>query len=173
MQLPENSYWGQLIEVGLDMVGQKQTSAMKLTFDIIHEANGNADNGWSPLSQPARRSIFLWLSEAACEMSNRQLDSIGFNGGFRDPQFDQELTDGIELICTHEEYNNKTQERWTLAKWDNDRERTPPDDNTIRTLEARYKTQMSASKKPAGVPPAPPNTPDPALQQKGKDGIPF
>jgi len=160
----EGRYLGTCKDLGMD------TSVNKtLLLDVIFEVSQIASNGnWEQVS-PFDRHVRIYLSPAAWPMSQQKLDSLDFNGDFRNPEI---TTEWVELICKHEDYKGQTRERWELAEWGNQERLAPPDDE-LRKLSARYKTAQAANKKPPGKPAAPPvQGPDDVPGYEDKD-IPF
>ncbi len=160
--LDQNSYFGRLIDAGLTVIGEKQTPAMVLTFEITHQAQSGK---WDPITE-VRRDVAFFLTEKARDTSFSDLMKIGFNGDMEAPKFAQDLTDGTELSVEHETYNGKTSERVRIAKLKPaGRERKPPAKDVARLLAAQFKQAAASSARPSTPPPmAPPAMPahDPA-----------
>jgi len=92
---------------------------------------------WRSLQPQPRRRMRFFLTEKAFGRSRRLLVILGFNGSFRDPQFDQAtLQKGATWICKHKFENNKTFEEWHL---ETEEEPTPPADDVIDQLDQLWK----------------------------------
>ena len=138
-----------------DTRGQNNTPFMVVTVEVTHiVANGD----WQELPSCGVRDLWLAMSDAAWPYTEKKLVALGFNGDFRAPEFDLSAKDGwVELVCEHQQYEGQTKERWSLASW-GDRERTPPADDVMRALTAKWEHgRQQFSERPA--PPAPPAMP--------------
>ena len=150
----EGTYNGQCVDIGPD------TSSKGTPFiDIVFNVQLIASNGsWNDLDQPIDRHVRIYLSAAAWDQSITKLASLSFNGDFKNPKI---TDDWVALECTHDEYLGKPTEKWELADWGGSSERKAPDDNTLHTLNARYKTAITANKKPTTKPPTSKRSPVP------------
>jgi len=160
----------------LDTCGQKASPLLRVHIQVNHYAQ---DEQWIPLDQPEQRELRLFLTDGAWPYTEKKLRALGFNGDFDEPRFAGEA---INAICKHragkDENAGKTFEDWDLAEWGESREAQPPDRETVRLLERKWKTAEATDKKPAGQPAAPPRTPAPAAasatrETNGADDIPF
>ena len=152
--MAEGPYWARVLDGQCIEVGQKQTPCMTVECEITHRA-GNDE--WIGLHSPAKRTLRLFLSDAAWPYTEAKLKKLGFNGSFGDPSFAGEaVTEGLELVCKHEHNDGKTYERWELADYGGNGETVQPPDDVLRRLSARWKTSQAASAKPAGRPKTPP-----------------
>ena len=116
---------------------QKGTLSVEVTFDVMGH----------------KKVIHFYLSEKAEEKSMRLLAELGFNNNWEAMAFaDVE----VELQCKHEEYNNKTQERWNF--WGANQS-APIDINKAKSLSARFKSVAG---------PAVPRPTSPPVMPKGK-----
>jgi hypothetical protein len=147
MLAQEGLYNGQCKEIGPN-TSSKGTPFIDITFDIMLVA---ANGAWDDLDPPLTRHLRIYLSDAAWSQSLDKLKTLGFNGDFQNPKITEEW---VELECKHEEYNGRMGEKWELANWGGGADRKAPDENTLRVLSARYKTSVSANKKPTKKPPA-------------------
>ena len=144
MLMDPGDYFGKLVEAGTDTIGDKNTPLIYLTFEITHQGK---DGAWYPLTQPTRRAVRWFLSDAAWPHTESKLRRIGFDGNFNVPNFDPDLSNtGAALQCTHQVYNNQSREQWDIAK-----DHKPPSEDTLGLLSARY--QNNAPPKPLGSPP--------------------
>lgn len=153
MLTDEGNYHGNLINGVMDTAKSSGEAVMQLLFQVEYYAsNGN----WARLDQPLQRTVWVSLSRNALPYAEQKLAVLGFQGDYGDPQFvnpdDSTKPVSVALICRHETYENKDREKWDLVKWGEQREATPPDDNTIRTLNQKWRTSQSASQAPAGEP---------------------
>lgn len=139
MMLPEGSYLAQNPVGGMDTRGANNTPFMVVALDIVY---GSRDGSWHELQEPAKRSLWLATTDGAWPYTEKKLRAMGFNGDFREPEFIVPADDNgaawVEVICRHEEYEGKIREKWELAKW-GDQDRTPPADDVIRKLQAKWK----------------------------------
>lgn len=153
MLTEEGTYFGNLVEAKSVTIGDKKTSALSITFEITHQADGDQ---WADID-PFMREVLVWLSDKAWDFSQRRLAAMQFNGNFQDPQFDPVMTEkGTQLICSHGKYQGRDQENWVLACWNEKRERGEPSVDEMRKLAARWGMDATAAKLPAGKPSAPP-----------------
>jgi hypothetical protein len=100
--------------------------------------------------------VTFWLSEKAFERSQRELNRLGFNGDFENPQFS--ATGPFTLLLRHETYKGKLQPQWNLAGVT---ER--PDPTKLAIVSLRLKAARAASPPPAPCVPTttPPASPAP------------
>jgi hypothetical protein len=103
--------------------------------------------------QPDRRTVWLYLSEAAREFTLDKLQRLGFNGDFSRPDFGDEMKSGIEVVCEHDTFDGKLREKWQL-KGGGQIEHTAPCADIIRKLNAMYAARNRQPKAtPASVTP--------------------
>ncbi len=170
------TYHGTLIE-GVPCKTQKGTDQIVLRFDITLMWDGT---NWQSMQIDDRR-VYLSLSGAAWSYTERKLLSLGFNGDFLAPGFDQAIvTKGTQLECTENNYGGKISERWDLLGFGGGGEIERMPEGEARKLNARWKTSVSRQTKPEGAPAAPPPAqPAPAAASGGPSaaevdaGIPF
>lgn len=137
-------------------------------FDVNHVANGS---DWAEIA-PARRSVFISLSEKAWPYSKDKLVRLGFNGNFDEPRFSAGV--GVELECKHEIYEGRGGEKWELAGGSKEWEPIKPDQS--RLWAAKWKAETAPPPaKPAGRPAAPPRpaAPERVAAAVDESGIPF
>lgn len=129
----------------------KGGAQMAILFNVAYVAAGA---GWNAFDPPIDRTVYLSLSDAAWQYTEQKLKGLGFNGNFDDPEFSEESArDGVELICREEDYNDKKQEKWDLAKWG---EKEKPAADIIKRFEAKWRSSVGGSARPAGRPTTPP-----------------
>jgi hypothetical protein len=153
MALQPNLYFGKLVDAHLGAIGQAETPAMVLIFDLTHAATASE---WAALSQPVRREVKLWLSQNAKEKTFADLRAIGFNGDWDAPKFAADLYEGAELDVTNEVYQGKTQDVVRLRKLAPAANNKPVAADLKRTLAAQFKTSSGAAAKPSTPPPSRP-----------------
>jgi len=177
MLLATGSYLARSPEGCMDTRGSNNTPFMVVTLDVCHVA---AAGQWQELTTPVQRSLWLATTDAAWPYTEKKLRALGFNGDFRAPEFTIPVDNGdegwVQLICDHETYEGQTREKWGLAKW-GDQERTPPADDVMRRLKAKWEQdgQQYSESPAAPVPPdmprntrapqAPPQAPAPGARQ--------
>lgn len=157
------TYHGVVREITPSVTKQKQSPQMSIKVEVQFRANGSS---WEAVDS-AERWIHLSMSGRAAEYTMRKLDAIGFNGDFNDPKVSADaMSDnaGIDLICKHETYNGKPQERFELPF--DDFEPTPLDATGIRQMNELWRQRncgaATVAAKPKPRPSAPPSRPPPA-----------
>ncbi len=154
--LAPGSYFGKLIDAGLESVGKNSTPAFGMLFAITHVAENGA---WAAITE-VRRNIQLFMTDAAREYALADLRKLGFDGNFDSPKFDTDVHEGLEISLWHEVYEGKTQEKLKIARLKQTHERKPVADDVKRTLQALYK---GSAPKPVVPAPAPsPRVPAPS-----------
>ncbi len=154
--LDENSYFGKLVDAGLTVIGEKQSPAMVLTFEITHHAQSGK---WEPITE-VRRDVGFYMTEKAKDIAFADLMKLGFNGDMEHPKFAADLSEGTELSVEHESYNGKTSEKVRIAKLKTTREKKPVAKDVARLLAAQFKQAAASSARPTAPPPmAPPAQP--------------
>lgn len=150
----EGTYYG-TPKLGTTGAASTGTPQMVVDFNVTHIADGG--DGWTEI-QPITARVYLFLSTGAWEYSEKKLKAMNFNGDFDNPGFQCE---GIALVCKHEVHNSKTKEKWDIGGG----EVKKADDNTIRSLTAKWKgaAKPSAAPKPPGKPAAPAAAKKPAM----------
>lgn len=146
--LNPGTYLGRMIDCGQSESKEKKTPYFWIEFKIEYEAVNGA---WEPIA-PTNRDLNFYLSEGAWDISIANLKSLGWNGNLELPQFNPEVSTGINLECTHEDYKGKMQERWALPYAG--RDRAPLDRTAQRALQAKISKEFK--ERPAGAPTAPP-----------------
>lgn len=107
-----------------------------------------------------KKVVSFWLSDAAIESSLKQLETLGFNRNFADPQFSKK---GPHLLTLKfEDYKGRQQERWQLKYVGQ-----PIARDQIERLNARARAMGGPPPRPVGAPPAAPapSAPPPAVSQ--------
>lgn len=150
--LPPNLYFGKLIDAHLGAIGQNETPAMVLSFELTHAAT---DKDWQAIN-PTRRNVQLWLTDGAKEKTFADLRALGFDGNWDDPKFAADLYDGTDLDLTHDTYKGKNQEVVRIRKLRPAMDHKPVAADLKRTLAAQFKNAASMSAKPSTPPPARP-----------------
>jgi len=148
-------YLGRMTECGQSESKEKKTPYFWIEFKIEYVA---VNRTWEPID-PTSRDINFYLSEGAWDISIANLKSLGWNGNLESPQFSPEVSTGINLECTHEDYKGKMQERWSLPYAG--RDRAPLDRAAQRALQAKLAKEFKD--RPAGAPMAPPPAAVPAV----------
>lgn len=117
---------------------------------IVDESE--AEPRYVELPDPKKRTVFLYLTDAAKEITMERLASIGFNGDFDNPRFSQAIqdADGLEVICKNETYEGKTRDRWSLpgGAGSGGIEHKPVDELAKRRLKDEYANKFG---KAAGI----------------------
>lgn len=154
----EGSYFGPLVSMESVEVGQNSTPAFVMTWSLTHKAvNGQ----WHTI-EPFEAKTFQFLSQGAYAISFEQLEGMGFNGDFTAPELDPIYTEkGTTLVCSHEDYQGKTRERWKCATWGEGSPKALSREKA-ELLTAKYRQEHAP--KPSGKPAAPsvPKTEEPA-----------
>ena len=133
--------------------GTKGAAQFVLSFQITHISK---DNAWVDVT-PFMRHVYVYLSEAAWETSQKKLESLGFNGLFNNPDFSAETKQGVQLTCSHETYEGKVRDKWELANWGGTEIKRASAD-IVRQLQAKWKAKAkpAAPAKTAAKPMAKP-----------------
>lgn len=133
----EGIYYGVCSECAMD-TSKNGTELVDIVFDISMMAvNGQ----WVSVGESFKRHVYIYLTDAAWEMSKRKLEALQFNGNFEIPQITNE---GVNLQCSHETYNNKLRDRWELLDF-GERDRVPPSKVVLGKLTARYQNDAAPS----------------------------
>lgn len=164
--LESGTYIGQLFAAGMDK-NKNDTPFLFIEFQLTYQAVAGE---WKTINGDIKREVRIYLSDAARNsgVPQQKLQTLGFNGDFARPQFDPKVSsDGVQLVCTHEQYtdnsgNQKTAERWDLANWGGSRERQDVGGDTLRELNSWWKVENQPPA-PAGAPPPPPSQPAAAV----------
>jgi len=147
--MSEGNYYG-TIKKAVTSQSKNGKPQICITFDVTHFANGG---DWEPLSSNQERTVFLFLTDAAWEYTEKKLMGLGFNGDFDDPQFTEQ---NATLECTVELYEGKEREKWDISGGGYEPERAPTD--VIRTLNAKWRSRAgtpATTPKPNGRPESP------------------
>lgn len=149
--LQAGRYFGRLQSWTTTQSGQKKTPTVALEFEIDNEA---VDGQWRPIT-PTKRTVYVYLSDAAWDISIDKLNALGFNGDFGlGMNFgDGAKADGVELQCKIDEYEGNPREKWELTNWGGGFDHEPAPEGVIRQLNAKWKNAASA--KPTGKPSSP------------------
>lgn len=139
MSMDPGKYHGTL-KSGVVTVSQaKKTPQFALVFDVTHWWDGAA---WQALNPSVERTMYLAMSDGAWEYSERKLKTLGFDENFESPGFDPEvMNQGVELLCAHENYEGKIQERWELANWGGSANLEPAPSDVVRMIAAKWKAR--------------------------------
>ena len=134
-----------------------------LTFEVI----GKADGGDVPANY--ERSVFRVITDKTVDYVMQDLDQLGFSGEkFGDLDVAESGVWDIRgqefaFSCTHEEYDGKHHERWSLARDGGTMQHTPLESKEVRQLDALFGRELKARKKQAAysepAKPEPPKKP--------------
>lgn len=109
--LEEGIYYMASVDVGYGESSKKSTPYVWITGEVTH---GSVQGEWKELPIPREKTIYLYTSDKAFPISEKQLIKIGFNFDMDNPAITTE-SGGIEVECVHDEYEGKVRERWSLA----------------------------------------------------------
>lgn len=137
---------------GAKTVVSKGKEVMVVEFKIMHVAVGDQ---WQPCPDPPTRSIWMYLTDAAREHTDKKLVALGFNGDFENPTFAETRPN---LVCRHETYNGTVRDKWELADWGGGGGEEI-DTATALRLKADWDARHNKPAVPSGMP-APPPTGD-------------
>ncbi|TAK94535.1 hypothetical protein EPO05_06240, partial [Patescibacteria group bacterium] len=151
----EGLYSGLRVGQGLGESKDKKTPYVYVEFEIRHIAvNGN----WRPVPSPEKRTVMMYLTDGAWPSTCQKLDSLGFKGDLKNPQFDEATANqGVELRCRHEPYTNpntgktRTNEKWELEGWGEQSHSPISDLSKLDVFAARYRQEKANT----GAPPPP------------------
>ena len=159
MRYEPGIYIGAFQQAGVEIMGEKQTPFMCLTFQITHRVRGTE---LEPLydEECATRDVRLCLNDNSIEYTEPKLAAMGFNGNYENPTFSEAIeSDSVRLICME----NGKYEDWSIAGLMNgQRERKPAPKDLLRTLNAKWKAHQGGFK---GSPNTRPTTNEEAKRQ--------
>lgn len=138
----------------------KKTPYFALKFNIL----ARVENEQEYPVDPGERTVYLYLSEAALDMSVDVLSHLGYDKDslkFLDPSqqgFFNFAGKTCDLWCKIEEYQGKEKEKWSVSMPRGPV--APPDEKELRRLDSLFGKAIRARRGP-GVPAAsPPPTPE-------------
>jgi hypothetical protein len=152
--LAPNTYFAKPIGCSVEESGDNKTPTFVVDLAITHEAKGGE---WAPIGEE-KRTLYLYLSDAAWPYAAKDLERLGFNGDFERPAISK--IEGFEVKCVQEMYQGKTKEKWSLAR-EGEREKKPASKDALRLLAAKWKNAAPAPR-PSSAPPKPALPPAPA-----------
>jgi hypothetical protein len=117
---PCGIYYGMLenFEIGMSSpkTGEPKPVAV-LTFRVLHR---KVNEDWVSIEPSFTRYVTLYLTPEGKKYTFEKLQKLGYTGSLAEGQldrFDPEILQGIELICEHETYNDRSVERWSAFCW--------------------------------------------------------
>lgn len=129
MRYEPGIYIGAFQQAGVEIMGEKQTPFMCLTYQITHRVRGTE---LEPLydEECATRDVRLCLNDNSIEYTEPKLAAMGFNGNYENPTFSEAIeSDSVRLICME----NGKYEDWSIAGLMNgQRERKPAPKDLLR-----------------------------------------
>lgn len=150
--LEAGDYFGQLKQWGIDEPKEGKTPSIWLEFNVSHVS---AKGAWVETGEQ-KRTIYLFISDAAWPYTMEKLNRLGFNGNFGTMDFGDEAKNrGVQLTCRHEEYKGKSREKWDLFYEGGSASYTEASPDTIRRLNAKWKAQSTPAPASKPKPPAP------------------
>lgn len=123
---------------------------LKIDFALTHRADNEQ---WISIGAAESRSIRLFVSDKAYSYTEAKLVELGFNGDFLNPQFSTP-EEVYQLVCVHEMYEGKSQEKWDLAGSGGSEGKSVTEE-TIRDLSARWSSAHAQAPIPASAPAMP------------------
>lgn len=162
--LSEGLYFGKRTRHGHG----KANTGTPYIFVEFELCNIAVNGAWSPMPAPQKRTVTMYLTPSARETTIAKLDSLGFNGNFKAPEFAAETaTEGVELRCRHEPYTNpetgltKTNEKWELENWGGggSLEHKPIEDESILDVWTAQYAQAKGGGATSTAPPMQPAAP--------------
>lgn len=110
---PEGIYQGIVTGADYGKRGSNGTNSFRINFKCVARRERGQ---WVPLSEAIDAPVYLYTSERAWEYTEAKLEKLGFNGDFRNPQFDDAAYEkGVVLECRHEDYRGEKQVRWDIS----------------------------------------------------------
>jgi hypothetical protein len=159
MPLPEKgTYFAELMSA---IVSEgKSCPQFVLSLSITHISKNGT---WKALPGSFLRHVYIYLSDKSWETSQKKLESLGFNGDFCNPDFSDKIkNEGVELTCTHQQYEGEWRDKWELANWGGTEVKRASSD-IVRQLQAKWKAKAGAKPAaPKSNPPPPPQDDDPS-----------
>ena len=158
MLIEQGRYRGVICDHGFNKTSTDKDQLV-LTFSLIGKLDPSRPDAMDP-APDANRSIFRVLTEKTIDYAIQDLRGIGWRG---DSFAELDLASGgnaslcgteIDVLCTHEDYQGKVQERWSLAGR-RGLELKPADSKTVMRLDAKFGKllkQKPATAQPLGVP---------------------
>lgn len=129
-----------------------------LEFNIVSQAS---EGKWNPIAHSEKRTVFMYLSEGAMEISLRQIGELGFIGDTLDQlMLPDDRKINVQFECKHEVYDNKPREKWTVYGARRTMEHKPIEGNVIRALNAHWQKARPSARPMIPPPPSANNAPD-------------
>jgi len=141
-------YLAQKVMVAVGVSKSKKSPQFEITMNITHQVEAGEWKSVEPLQE---RTIYLSLTDGAWPYTQKKLETLKFNGDFKNPDITDEF---FAVNCEHDTYMNKTREKWDISGTVTS-ETEPPASDVLRALQDKWKT----STKPTGTPPPVPAPP--------------
>lgn len=149
---PEGDYSAVIVK-GITTKAQTGNPQMAVLLHITHDASNGE---WRQLNEIIERNLYIALTDSAMPYAEQKLKTLGFNGDFGQPEF---AIKAVAVICTHDDYQGKTRERWDLREWGEKPDAERADDDVVRQLNAKWKARQANAQRNA--PPAVDSAPSP------------
>lgn len=173
-------YWGKITQQALGESKEKKTPFFALRFMVLGKIDPADPNGELIACEKYERTINMYITEGTIEFVTRDLGRLGFEGDsfrFLDPNtpgFHDFTNTEAAFYCSHEEYEGKAREKWSLAKEGGAKlEVEPLETKQVRTLDNLFGKHLKGLKKQA-TPKSEAKKPEPvAAGAAPTDDIPF
>jgi len=163
MLMPQGSYQAILRGAVMDTANTGNPQ-MVVKFDVNYFFDPSTQ-AWRETPANTVRSLYMSFSQAALPFSQKKLESLGFNGDFKSPEFAM-TNQPVDLTMAHSVYKGQQKEKWELASFGGEKDVVKPGDQTLDRLNAMWDQAHPKIATPAaqGVPMqnAPTNTTPPA-----------
>lgn len=142
MKYEAGIYIGAFQRTGVELMGDKGTPFMCLTFLVTHRVHGEEYEALYN-EESVSRDVRLCLSEKSIEYTEPKLAAMGFSGDYENPAFGDGIqSDSVRLLCQM----NGQYEDWQIAGLNGQRERKPAAKDMLRTLNAKWKAHQGGFK---------------------------
>jgi hypothetical protein len=149
-------YWGKITQQALGESKEKKTPFFAIRFIVTGKVDPADPQGDLIACEQYERTLNMYLTEGTIEFVTRDLEKLGFQGDsfkYLDPSTPgfHDFT-GVEgaFYCSHEEYEGKAREKWSLAKEGGTKlEVEPLESKQVRALDNLFGKHLKGLKKAA------------------------
>lgn len=137
----EGNYWVKCVSQAMGASKNKGTPQFSLRVAIAGKVNPLAPTGDLIAVESGERTLYMYITEGTAERLCEDLQRIGFDKDsfkFLNPaneNFHNFCGVEFEAYCKHEEYEGKTNEKWSIAFDRNAATAEPLEDKEVRKLD--------------------------------------
>ncbi len=170
-------YRGRIVAQALSETSTGNTQFV-LTFDVLGLYDPTQPETLA-MAPEGQRSVFRVITEKTIDYFMEDLKYLGFDKatfGALDPSSPNHHSfagQEIDVICSHEEYEGKQREKWSLSRGGGGLNLKPVDNKAVRRLDSLFGAKLKANAAPTSKKAATQQAASAESEEANSEAIPF